>query len=380
MKFKVDTRRICEALSACESLSSKCASQNIKNPILLQAPGEGGICLIATDSENFLRITINAKVYETGEARLPLEELQAILSLCSDNSLFIQIENGQLYLTSGTCKFEIPAMLIEDFPKMDFKEPEGMAVVFVPGELHRYLRLTQYARIRETEEPWKKPLMGTSLERTGKRLCFASSDTKRVAWVYATVVDDAGISQSILSQMFVNNVLKLIPEDQEIKLSIYENTVLVSCETHQLKGKLVEGKYPIWQTQIRKMGNTVVFDRQTLLSSFKAVSIVDEHVKLKIEDGICVISPVCESEGSVKSIWPLPGNPPYVEVNFIASNIIEGLGSMDSDEVELGYNNDIDGISHVMFKMVGVKVSNFFYVVMPLIFGKKGKRCRGKNV
>jgi len=248
MKFTSDREKLLHAFQtaamAAPSRSPKPILQNVKLEVTAETA-----TLMATDLDIGVRIEVSGFEIEVpGTAVLPIDRFGAILRESSDAKLLVETDGNGTRIRGKGSDFRFPAANPDEFPAVaafDSEKYHEMPARFFRELIHR----TEFATDTESS---RYALGGVLLELTGDAIIGVGTDGRRLARQDgpASSVQEHGSGESTTivparSMKFLERALA--DNDENIRLSIGENSILVQSQRTTIYSKLVEGRYPRWR-------------------------------------------------------------------------------------------------------------------------------------
>ena len=171
-------------------------------------------------------------------------------------------------------------------------------------------------------------------------LTFVASDGHKLVRLRNLAIKSPERASFILPKKPANLLKNILAKDSDMVIIKFDgNNVYVACNNFEMVCRLIEGRYPNYNSVIPKENPyKVTIDRVSFLNALKRVSIFSNPasslVKLHLSDGKMLVSAqdidfsyaaeelvACQYEGAELSI------------GFKATYLIEILGNISSDEV-----------------------------------------------
>jgi len=214
---------------------------------------------------------------------------------------------------------------------------------------------------------FKPELSGVQFLVGPKDLRLASTDTFRLAERTVPISErtKGDTSSFVVPQRVVLEVSRTLEENEDVKISIGENQVLVESGPTRVTARLIEGSFPEYSGIVPKSFEATCFiSRQDLISAIRSASIFSskiQEVSLNFSDKKLEISSLNQEVGENKSAIPLLFTGKETKISFNYRYLLDGLGSLMEDEIFLGVNGEASP-SLLKEKSGG----SFFYVLMPI--------------
>ncbi len=341
MRFEVSSTAL---LSRLQSISKVIVSKN-SLPILdcFLFDLEGNVLTVtAADAETRLVTTVevmNAKgagSFAVSAKILldPLKELpeQPLTFDINDDNLeiFIHFQNG---------KYNFIGQKGDTYPQQRALSDNAIAI-----SMDAQILLNGISRLLfATGEDELRPVMnGIYFDIHTDDLTFVASDGRKLVRLRSLSVKSAERASFILPKKPANLLRNLLAKEQDqVTIKFDENNAYVVCPNFEMVCRLIEGRYPNYNSVIPQDNPyKVIIDRLSFLNALKRVSVFSNQasslVKLHLKDNIMTVSAQdidfstsaeehisCQFEGEELSI------------GFKATYLIEILGNINSDEVVL---------------------------------------------
>lgn len=133
----------------------------------------------------------------------------------------------------------------------------------------------------------------------------------------------------------------LVKETEMVKIQFDDNNAYFSCSNFEMSCRLIEGRYPNYNSVIPKENPFhVMIDRVAFLTALKRVSVFSNAasslVKLHLTEGQVVVSAQdIDFSTSAEETIPCQYDSPELSIGFKATYLIEILGNISSTEVIL---------------------------------------------
>ena len=152
----------------------------------------------------------------------------------------------------------------------------------------------------------------------------------------------------------------------DVELSLGRNHLTVKQDAYTLTTKLVDGKFPDYETVIpREAGKTLVGDRETLRHAFQRAAILSNEkyrcVRLSLEADQMKIEANNPEQEEAEEIVAIEYDGDSLEIGFNVAYLQDVLGVIETESVRLSV---ADANSSALIEAPGVDDS--LYVVMPM--------------
>ena len=339
MKFDVSSTAL---LSRLQSISKVIVNKNslpILDSFLFDLEGNL-LTITASDAET--RMVTSIKVMNAEGSGLfavsakilldPLKELpeQPLTFDINDDNLeiFIHFQNG---------KYNFIGQKGDTYPQQKPLSENAISLTMESSQLLNGISRSLFA----TAEDELRPVMnGIYFDILPDSLTFVASDGHKLVRFRNLSIKSPERASFILPKKPANLLKNILAkEDDMVLVKFDDNNVYVSCNNFEMVCRLIEGRYPNYNSVIPKDNPyKVTIDRISFLNALKRVSIFSSPasslIKLNLSEGRMLISAqdidfsyaaeemvACQYEGS------------ELNIGFKATYLIEILGNISSDEV-----------------------------------------------
>lgn len=308
--------------------------------------------LKASDSENTL-MTQTELAHTDGEVTFAVSAkdiLEAVKNLPSEAELTFEVDAEDprvLKATYPNGRFSLPVECADEFPQLPtLKEAERLTFQIVDSVLSGVLARTIFA----TAQDELRPVMnGVYFDLGEEFLAVVASDGhKLIRSKILTVAAEKGENGCARTGGFIlpkkpAGILKNIlgRSGQEVSVGFDDRNLEFTCEGFKLCSRLIEGRYPNYNSVIPKNNsNIVTVNRQDLLAALRRISpfsnnasnlvclgVSENSIRLDAEDydfsKTASETVTCEYSGK------------DMKIGFKGSSIIELLGSLTCNSVTM---------------------------------------------
>jgi DNA polymerase-3 subunit beta len=363
MKFSATRESILKPLQAVIGVVERRQTMAILSHVLLRTE-DGKLGITATDLEVELIAHAEVDSRGPGEVTVPGRKLHDICRALPDGSkIEVSVSGDRLTLKSGRSRFTLATLQASDFPVVDEIAGDHSLKV-APADLRRLIEKTQFSMAQQDVRYY---LNGLLLETEGKCLRAVATDGHRLALAEAELETAAAKDeQVIVPRKGVLELNRLLDGDGSLTVLLGSNHIRVDLDDVRLTSKLIDGRFPDYDRVIpKKAPNVIRADRELLRQALQRTGILSNEkyrgVRLELEEGTVTISANNpEQEEATESVeLEYHGEP--MEIGFNVNYLLEALGAVDSDEVELHVTD-----SNSSCLIVSPEVDRVKYVVMPM--------------
>jgi DNA polymerase-3 subunit beta len=395
MKATVNQPDLVKAVSAVLGVADKrqrgISALPILSHVLLEANGDGGIRVSATDLEVSYKGFCPARIETSGAITVPARELAALVKDMPKGDLEIEAtENHRLMIFQGEAKYRLYGMPPDQFP--DIKDAEaGTGFVEIPSSvLHEMGRRVMFSMDVRDQQYVTSCVRWENIE--DKALRLISTDGHRLtvtehAFPLMGLVLGDGI---LVPKKGMAELLRFLEDSETVSLAVQEQHLIAKAGDKTLTIRLMAGRYPDYR-RIIPGGFAVkyIFTREEMFLALKRLALVipdgvkgvvltpqEDQVLLEAEspdmgNGVEVVYwteekvdlPMPQVSGEEENSKEQEEAPPpdLSKFGFNIKYLLEPLAAMTSENVELEGN---DG--HKPFRIKAAGDDSFFGLVMPL--------------
>ncbi len=295
--------------------------------------------IAATDLETSITTGIEVMADGDGSVAVPARILLDTLKALPQQPITFTIndENYGIEITSAYGKYKLAGENGTDFPQIP--EPDEVDTVTIPAKmLQQGINKTLFATSNDELRP---SMTGVYFQVDFSKLIMVATDAhKLVKYVFADM--NSEISTNFIVPKKALNLLKnALPPGDDITLAFNKANAFFSFGDTSMVCRLIDAKYPEYNAVIPVDNpNVLTVSRTDFQNSLKRIAIyankTTNQVILKIADGNLTISAQdldFSNEATEQMACTYEGEP--LEIGFNARFLIEMLGVLESDEVQL---------------------------------------------
>lgn len=342
MKFVVSSTELLNHLTAISRVISSKSTLPILDNFLFNLE-DSKLTITASDLESTLITWVNLENTEgIGEIAVPAKLLIDTLKEFPEQPLTFQVNNESFAIDifSENGKFSIVGQSGEDYPALPtLHTAKATSVTMGHDAILSGINKTLFA----TADDELRPVMnGILVEISQDNATFVASDAHKLVRYKRFDVKSDIDSSFILPKKPAALLKNLLPkEDFDIKLEFDEKNAFFSLTNFTVICRLVEGKYPSYNSVIPTNNpNKMQIDRLELYNTLRRVSVFSNQasnlVRLKIAGNQLVVS-AQDVDFSISAVERL--NCQYegdeMEIGFKSSFLLEILSNLAATEVRV---------------------------------------------
>ena len=366
MKFRTSRDVLLRPLRVVTGVVERRQTLPVLSNVLLEV-GDDGLTMRGTDLEMEVvaRVTDRVEVAQSGAATVQAHKLADIWQSLPDGAdVQVALESERVVLRSGRSRFTLATIPVEDFPKTQEGDDDGIKIALPHSDMRRLLDRTKFAMANGDVRYY---LNGLLLELSGNTLRAAASDGHRMA--LCTVDGGEEVPERVRSIVPRKSVLDLerllADSDEEVRLTLGSTYMRVAQGEYTLTTKLVDGQFPEVDRLIpRDAENAIVGDRETLRSALHRASILaneSSEIRLQVEGDQMTIRATNPDQEEAEEVVAVDHAGKALEVGFNSRYIQDVLAALDTESVKLSMPDNA-GIA----VMEGPGAEEALFLVMPL--------------
>ena len=341
------------ALSGALSLVSKAVSGRTSLPVLgnvlLTASGKE-LQVVATNLDIAISQKITATVEEEGRTTVPARLLSDYVSSLDEApcSLELDVQTQVLKLRCGVHKTNLHGIDAVEFPPLP--QPTGKPALKVDATIFAEA-IDQVVMAASTDES-SPVLTGVLFQVSGDKLTLAATDRHRLAvkTLQLDVTSNWGDTPVIVPARHLQEVARAVNATRnsvEISLSEQRNQIFFVLGDVSMSSRLIDGAYPNYSQVIPSESTTTVsLPTEVLLRGAKTASVLARDaanpVRLRVGQGTLTLQAQTAEVGDDEAPLKAEVNGDDVQIAFNARYVLDALGVMDSDSVQLSFNGSLN--------------------------------------
>ncbi|MDE0837431.1 MAG: DNA polymerase III subunit beta [Kiritimatiellae bacterium] len=361
MKFEIAKAPLLEGLQKVQNVVSLRSTLPILSNVLLNADKEG-LWLTTTDLDVTVRCRVDANVTKPGATTLPVRRMASIIRELPDSMIEVEIDDkNQATFNCASSFFKLIGLSEDEFPPIP-KADGNHTITINSGIFREMLRKTSYAA--STDET-RYVLNGVLLSFKSDKLTIVATDGRRLALIEQEVELPAEAQTDIiLPTKAVNELLHILGDDGELKITPKENQIVFESGETLLSTKLIDGTYPNYRQVIpAQCEERVTVERESLLTAMRRVSLVtadrSSATKLTFSKNKLNVTMNTPDVGEARETIPIKYSGKEITVAFNPEYMIDPLKNLSNDEIYVELSDDLSP---------GVVKCDipFLYVLMPM--------------
>ncbi|WP_372474426.1 DNA polymerase III subunit beta [Capnocytophaga sp. ARDL2] len=338
MKFIVSSTYLLKQLSVLGSVIASNNTLHILDNFLFEL-NENQLHVSASDLETTMTATLEIESTSVGSIAVPAKLLLETLKSFPEQPLTFVVneETNDIEISSSFGKYSLKYLPGDEFPKAEIIE-EPLRATISSEILATAISKTIFATGNDDLRP---VMSGVFFQFSPAGMVFVATDAhKLVKYSRKDVVSEH--ETSFIMPKKPLNILKnnLVTED-EVVIEYNESNARFSFDNYTLICRLIDGKYPNYETVIPKENpNKMVITRSQFLGSVRRVAIYSNktthQIRLKVAGSELNISAEdLDYSNKADERLTCSYNGDDMQIGFNSKFLIEMLNNLQSDDIQL---------------------------------------------
>ncbi len=341
MHFRTDQNELMAALQRVMPAVPAKSTLPILSNILLRLESNT-LRLVATDLEISVVTDLEVQGEKDGSISIPAKKLGDIIRELEGLEVSLEADDAyHVSIQAGEGQFQVPGISPQEFPSLPEFEP-ALKLQFTAEKLESMIRRTAFAVSKDELRP---ALTGVFMQIRDHELRTVATDGHRLVRIIDQDFHNEGEDQEIIiPTKALDMVRRNLPDEAEVELGIGNNQLLVQLPEATLFSRLIEGRYPHYETVIPKENNNrLIVGRDALEKAVRRVQIFANPINKQIVFNISgteltITSEDVELGGKGQQSLDVQYDGEDVTIGYNAAYVLELLRQITTDMVrfELG--------------------------------------------
>ncbi|MGA7614954.1 MAG: DNA polymerase III subunit beta [Thermoanaerobaculia bacterium] len=372
MELSVAKADLQKELQLCQGVVEKRSTIPILSNVLIRAAGDR-LEIAATDLDVTLESSCPARVKTEGGMTVEARRFFDVVRSLPDDEVKLTLqENLSLLIESGSAKFRLLGLPVEDYPTLPkISTKESFEAPF--DDLKTMVEKVIFAI---THEETRFQLNGALLKIDGNKLEMVATDGHRMALV--NVQSGGGKNGKkegmtiLVPRKALHELTRLEAEedDGKVRFGTADNHLFFEVGPRRLMARMIDVNFPNYMEVIaRDNDRKIVVDRERLLSTIRRISLVANErtraIRFDFGPGKLTVSSTNPELGDARETVPIEysGDPFYIGLN--AAYLTDFLGVVDTQNISLELKDENSQCIGRPFAADGLEY-DYLYVVMPM--------------
>ncbi|OGZ10863.1 MAG: DNA polymerase III subunit beta [Candidatus Lloydbacteria bacterium RIFCSPHIGHO2_02_FULL_51_22] len=363
MKLQCIKEKIRDAVSVAERITNKNLSLPVLGSVLLSAD-KNYLKIIATNLDLGVEIKIPAKIEKAGVIAVPGTILGHFLSSITDETVFFDVTEGNLFISTKNNSTTIKSYPSEDFPTLPVVDKSSQITLFAK-KLSDGLKSVWYSAGTSDIKPEISCVCVSITENT---LLFTATDSFRLAEKKIQTTNKGETLTLLIPYKNALEITKILETVQgDVEVSFNKNQISFKYDSCYITSRLIDGVFPDYKQIIPKNFKTeVIVLKHDFLNSLKITNLFSDkfnQVVFTVNPSKKIFEVTAKNAdiGEHKTFMEtaLSGDP--VTLQFNQKYITDCLQSIATESLSLQMNGEGKPLV-----IRGIGDQSFLYLVMPL--------------
>jgi DNA polymerase III subunit beta len=343
MKIRVERDGFADAVAWAARILPQKAAMPVLAGLRIEAAPDGSLELSGFDYEVSAQAQLDVTVAEAGAILVPGRLLAEITRSLAPQPIDLATDGSRVVLSCGSSRFTLPTLPLEEYPTL----PAMPAVAGTVGS-DAFAASVAAVAIAAGRDDALPVLTGIRVEIEGDQVTLAATDRYRLAvrtlrWA---PLDVAMQATALVPARTLAEAAKSLTSGAEVTLALSgngpgEGLIGLSGAQRSTTSRLLDGEFPKYRSLLPDTASaTAIVDSAALTDAVRRVALVASRtspIRLSFSaDGVGLeAGGVDEAEAQESLPASFEGEP--LTIAFNATYLLDGLGSMDSDEAQLAF-------------------------------------------
>jgi DNA polymerase III subunit beta len=366
MKISINKENLLKPLTSVVGIVEKRQTLPILGNVFIRSVSNN-LTIIGTDLETEITTFVNKVESEDGEITVAARKLFDIVRSMPDAAVInLNAEqDNTVIVSSGRTRFTLQTLPAKDFPKLDVNNWDSEIKVS-RSNLSDLLVATQFAMAQQDVRYF---LNGLLFEIEPGVLRTVATDGHRLALSEIAVsdIEASGIQRIVPRKAVLEMQRFLSSEDSgDVNIQINANHISVSTEQLVFQSKLIDGRFPDYNSVIpSNLTKHIEVERTELIDILVRAAILSNEkfkgISLLLESGLLKVSSNNPEQEQASDEMVVNYNGGPVEVGFNVNYVLDALRNLTTKTVVLGLQ---DANTSCTIKSPNIETT--LYLIMPM--------------
>ncbi len=346
MEISVSRQNLLRELTATQSVVERKTTIPILSNFLLEA-AEDRLTITATDLDQSIKTSCEAKVKKPGSCTVPARKLYDYIKLLPEGDISIKLmENHWVQIRSGRSNTKMVGMARANFPQVA-EFPESGVTRIPTASLKGMISKTIFSISNEES---RYTLNGALLIFKAESLAMVATDGHRLAHIEKqgeSLANISGEKKTLIPRKALSELQSLLANTDEefLEFSDDEHTLFFRIGHRVLTTRKLTGQFPNYEAVLPRDNNKFVIVRsEELMGSIQRVAqFADERsgaIKIRLEQNELKISSSSTDSGESEDTIETPYSFDPIVVGFNSAYLIDFLKAVGgAGEVRLEFKD-----------------------------------------
>lgn len=318
----------------------------------------------ATDMELAVRAQLAASVDGEGAVVVPGRVLLDIVRVLPPGDVAFNQVAGEstMSIACGSASYQVHMYDASDFPELP--SPEGAELFEIPrAPFLETLSTVSKAASRDESRP---VLTGILVKLSGQRLVMAATDSYRLS-VRETAIDlapELDVDAVVPARALAEVARIGASAEGDLQLAVHQNQIIIGCDGVWLSARRIDGQFPDYTAlKPESFEAEMRASKEELADVTRRVAVLAQRntaLRLSLSEGQLQLRAQTQDVGEAEETLPVSFSGQPVEIGFNPEFFLEGLESVEADEVVLRLINPLRP------GLISGESDDFWYLIMPI--------------
>ena len=367
MRFSTSQTNFIEAFNRIAAAVPSRATLPIISNILLQLEGNR-LRMVATDLEVTILTDIEVQGETDGSLSVPAKKIGDITRELEGLELECWMdERNHLQMQAGAGAYQVPGIPGLEFPSLP-EVVEATQVSLSAEKLDGMIRRLTFAASRDELRP---ALTGVFFQFRPQEIRAVATDGHRLVRIFDQTFKYEGEAHELIFPVkALDMVRRNLPKEGSVQMTIGANQVVLKLQDATLYSRLIEGKYPHYESVIpQNIEEHLIVKTGDLVRAVKRAQIFSNPVSKQIvfhlfADKLEITAEDIEQGGQGKESIPATYNGTEKEIGYNAAYMLEILKQIDTEEMVM----EVGGVTQaaVVKPLEQADGEDFLMLIMPV--------------
>lgn len=343
MKIRAERDGFADAVAWAARILPQKAAMPVLAGLRLDIDTAGALQLSGFDYEVSAQATLEATVSEAGSILVPGRLLAEITRSLPPQPIDLTTDGARVVVSCGSSKFTLPTLPLDEYPTL----PSMPTVTGTVGS-DAFAAAVAAVAIAAGRDDALPVLTGIRIEIDGETVTLAATDRYRLAvrtlrWA---PIDPALQTTALVPARTLAEAAKSLTAGAEVTLSLAgngpgEGLIGLSGAQRSTTSRLLDGEFPKYRSLLPDSSSaTAIVDSSALTDAVRRVALVASRtspIRLSFSDDGVSLEAGGVDEAEAQESLPATFQGEALTIAFNATYLLDGLGSLDSDEAQLSF-------------------------------------------
>ncbi len=366
MRFRVSQDQILEALARVAPTVPTKSTLPILSNVLLQLEGNT-LRIVATDLEVSVVTEMEVDGERDGSVTAPAKKIQDIVRELEGMVLTCDVdENNHLHLETEIGQYQLMGSSAQEFPTL----PEFAGATTLKLGADKLLSLVNRTIFAVSRDELRPALTGVFFQIRTHELRAVATDGHRLVRITDQKFESESEHELIIPVKALDMIRRNLPEEGDIELAIGENQIMVVLPEATLYSRLIEGRYPHYESVIpSENNNRLIVSTDQLIRSLKRAQIfanpINRQVVFNLDpDKLEITAEDVELGGKGRESIAAKYDGEGQSIGYNAAYLLDLLKHVETEDVRF----DLGGPKQagIVKPTVGDEGEDFLMLIMPV--------------